>query len=225
MALTPPVQLPLGAAVWVRGAAGERRPGTVGAFAANADGLWLLSANHVLAANGAFLPTADPADGVYVGERRVSRTIVYRKLERAGNRADAAACLLDPTAGFRPAWPPDWKLARTPICPPPHTKVKVRVAGLDYSGTVARRGTFRVAMQHSGFPAALGAVEFVDSLLVRAGEGFARPGNSGALVVTADCRPVGLITGTSLEHGGDFVVVSLLRHVLKVLGLPPRIFV
>ena len=217
----------IGASVRVRGAAGDRSPGSIGAFATNADGVWLISANHVLAANGAFLPTADPSHGVYLGEQRVSRTIVFRTLHRAGNRADAAACLLAAPGGFRPVWLPGWKPSPQPFTPPVRARVKIFAAGQERFGVVSHRGAFRVSMRDAGFPGPLGEVEFLDSILVRTADPmFRRPGNSGSLVVTqTGCRPVGLITGTSMEHGSDYVVVSLLAHVLDALGLPGQILV
>ena len=217
----------IGAPVWVCCAAGDQPPGSVGALAANADGLWLISANHVLAANGARQPMADPSHGVYVRDRRVSRTIVFAPLHRAGNRADAAACLLTPQGDFRPLWPAGWTPRCEPHLPGLRTKVKVFVAGQDRFGVVSHRGSFRVDMQDCGLPVGLGQVEFRDCLLVRTTDPlFKKPGNSGMLVVTAeDCRPVGLVTGTSLEKGSDYVVISLLAHVLDVLGLPEKIYI
>jgi hypothetical protein len=218
--------LAIGAPVWVRGAAGEKRPGSIGAYVANADGIWLLSANHVLAGNGAFLPTADPTHGVYAGDRRISRTVVFSCLERYANRADAAACLL--ADHVVPQWPAGWRPGADPHLPRIKTKVKLFAGGRERFGVVAGIGTFRVRMRHAGFPCSLGEAEFVDSILVKATDpGFERSGNSGALVVTAEapCRPIGLVIGTSIEQGSGFVVVSPLAQVLECLGLPGRILV
>ena len=224
----PSRSLAIGAPVWVHGAAGEHRPGSIGAYVSNADGVWLVSANHVLAANGVFLPQADPRHGVYVGQERISRTVVFSYLRRSGNRADAAACLLARAHSFAPVWPTGWAPSRHPHCPAIRTKVKVSVGGEDRFGTVTRIGTLRVSMKGAGFPCSLGEVEFLDSILVHAVDpAFKRPGNSGLLVVTADtaCRPIGIITGTSLDEGGDYVVVSPLAQTLASLGLPNQILI
>lgn len=214
----------MSAGVCVRGAAGERRRGSIAALVETAEGEWLVSANHVLAGNGRFLPTADPAHGVYVNEQRVGRTIAFAHLHRSGNRADAAACLLEaPTA---PVWPVGWLPSPHPFRPSIKTRVKISVEGRDCLGLLAAVGPQRVSMHE--FPGLLGEVEFLDSLLVKVIDAeFARPGNSGGLVVTAEdeCRPVGLVIGTSVEAGSDFVVVSPLGPALAALGLPQRILV
>jgi hypothetical protein len=220
--------LVIGAPVHVRGAAGERPPGSIGAYVANADGIWLVSANHVLAGNGLFLPQADPAHGVYAGDRRISRTVVFSHLGRHGNRADAAACLLEGVLDFVPQWPPGWRPNPHPHLPPLRKRVKVFAGGRDCLGVVAAIGNFRVSLRGAGFPGSLGEAEFAGSILVRVLDaGFARPGNSGGLVVTADaaCRPVGLVTGTSIEQGSGTVVVSPLTAVLACLGLSGPILV
>lgn len=218
--------LPIGAAVRVRGAAGERHPGSIGAFAANEEGVWLISANHVLAGNGRYLPTADPQHGVYVGDERVGRTVVFAHLQRRGNLADAAGCRVEATAGFRPKWPAGWSPSAVPHRPRLKTRVRISVDGCDRWGVVRRVGAFRVSMDD--FPGMLGDVEFLNSFLVEAIDAeFARPGNSGGLVVTADneCQPVGLVVGTSVEAGSNFVVITPIGQVLAALGLPNRIFV
>jgi len=209
----------VGSRVWVRRGAIDYPPGTVGPLAANAEGVWLVSANHVLAGNGARLP----ADGVYVDGECMGRTVVFLPLERSGNRADAGACLLAPHQ--RPAWPDGWAPTAVPHVPQLRTRVKVFAAGQDRFGVVSHRGVFSVAMQAARLAGGLGQVEFCDCLLVRTPDPlFKRPGNSGSLVVTAaDCRPVGLITGTSIEHGSDYVVVSPLAHVLHGLKLSNQI--
>ncbi len=219
----------MSAGVCVRGAAGERRRGSMGALVETAEGVWLVSANHVLAGNGRFLPTADPTHGVYVDEQRVGRTIAFAHLHRSGNRADAAASLL--SAPARPVWPAGWVPGAEPFRPSIKTKVKISVDGRDRLAVVTGVGTQHVSMDD--FPGLLGNVEFLDSFLVKVIDAeFARPGNSGGLVVTADaegqqvgCRPVGLVVGTSVEAGSEFVVLSPLGQVLAALGLPQRILV
>ncbi|MBY0503889.1 MAG: hypothetical protein K2X03_08260 [Bryobacteraceae bacterium] len=215
----------IGAPIWVRDGQGDRPPGKIGAFTTSADGLWLVSANHVLAANGAYL---DTLTGVYTTSGLVSRTVIFAELKPRGNRGDAAACRVAAPPGFRPTWPPGWRPFHEPLCPPRRTPVKIHAGGQDRFAIVVQRGSFRVDLQQAGLPGNLGEVEFADSLLVRTQDPlFLRPGNSGALVVTAGlrCRPVGLITGTSIEHGSDTVVISLLTHVLAALRLPPQILV
>ncbi len=214
----------MGSPVSVRGAQGEI-PGSIGTFVRNADGVWLLSANHVLACNGRHLPLADPSHGVYLGTKRVSRTIVFSELKPHGYQADAAACLLDPAAGIVPAWPPGWTPNPNPFTPTANLRVKVSVNGVDAFGTVTGVGTFHVAMGSSNFPCSLDDVEFNGSILVQADDAqFALPGNSGGLIVTADAagHPIGLITGTNVAH---FVVVSPLAKALADLGLPGQIMV
>ena len=214
----------IGSRVSVQCAQGEI-PGAIGAFVRNADGVWLLSANHVLACNGRHLPLAQPSHGVYLGTNRVSRTIVFSELKPSGYQADAAACLLDPAAGIVPAWPTGWTANPNPFTPTVNLRVKVSVNGVDAFGTVTGVGTFHVAMGSSNFPCSLDDVEFNGSILVQADDAqFALPGNSGGLVVTADAagHPIGLITGTNVAH---FVVVSPLAKALADLGLPGQIMV
>ena len=209
----------VGSPVWVRRGDIDFPRGTVGALATNAAGVWLLSANHVLAGNGSRLPV----DGVYVNGESVSRTVVFTPLQRSGNRADAAACLLPPAT--RPHWPPGWTPIAQPHLPPLRTKVKVFAAGQDRFGVVSHRGTSSVAMHQARLAGGLNEVEFCDCLLVRTTDPlFKKPGNSGSLVVTAaDCRPIGLIAGTSIEHGSNYVVISLLGQVLHGLKLSNQI--
>ncbi len=217
----------IGSTLSIVSAAG-RTFGSIGAYVRTAEGVWLLTANHVLACNGRHLPLANQAHGVFLGNQRVSRTIVYRELEPRGCQADAAACLLDPAANVIPAWPTGWNPnpnPYTPPFPPPTTRVKVSVNGVDAFGTVTKVGAFRVSMAAAGFPCDLDDVEFTCSLVVQADDAqFARPGNSGGLVVTADaaCHPIGLITGTTVDH---LVVVSPLAKALSDLGLPGQIMV
>ena len=214
----------IGAPVSVRCALGEI-PGSIGAYVRNMDGVWLLSANHVLACNGRHLPLADPSHGVFLGTKRVSRTIIFSELKPHGYQADAAACLLDPAAGIVPAWPPGWTPNPNPFTPTANPRVKVSVNGVDAFGTVTGVGTFHVAMGASDFPCSLDDVEFNGSILVQADDAqFALPGNSGGLVVTADAagHPIGLITGTNVDRS---VVISPLAKALADLGLPGQIMV
>ena len=214
----------IGSPVSVRCAKGQI-PGSIGAYVRNADGVWLLTANHVLACNGRHLPLADPSHGVFLGTKRVSRTIIFSELKPHGYQADAAACLLDPAAGIVPAWPPGWTPNPNPFTPTANPRVKVSVNGVDAFGTVTGVGTFHVAMGASDFPCSLDDVEFNGSILVQADDAqFALPGNSGGLVVTADAagHPIGLITGTNVDRS---VVISPLAKALADLGLPGQIMV
>lgn len=217
----------IGSPVSVRSVTGVIR-GSIGAYVRNEDGVWLLSANHVLACNGRNLPLADPNHGVYLGARRVSRTIVFRELRPHGNQADAAACLLvDPTPGFVAPWPQGWARNPTPFTPTAATRVKVSVNGADAFGIVvsASLDGLRVSMGAGTFPCSLDNVEFSGGILVRADDDqLGRPGNSGGLVVTADAasHPVGLITG---RNAAGFVVVSPLAKALADLGLPGQLMV
>ena len=199
--------------------------GSIGAYVSTTEGVWLLTANHVLACNGRHLPLANLNHGVFLRGQRVSRTIIYRELEPRGCQADAAACLLDPTAHVIPAWPAGWTPNPNPYTPTRGDRVRVSVNGVDAFGTVKELGPFRVSMSSSNFPCDLDEVEFTCSIVVQADDAqFARPGNSGGLVVTADaaCRPIGLITGTTIDH---LVVVSPLAKALADLGLPGQIMV
>ena len=197
--------------------------GSIGAYVRTVEGVWLLTANHVLACNGRHLPLANRDHGVFLGSQRVSRTIVYRELEPQRCQADAAACLLDPTANIIPAWPAGWNPNPNPYSPSPGDLVKVSVNGVDVFGTVKLLGAFKVSMSSANFPCDLDEVEFTCSIVVQTADArFARPGNSGGLVVTADaaCRPIGLVTGTTMDN---LVVISPLAKALADLGLPGQI--
>ena len=232
VALAPPLALapalpravPIGSTVSVVWPGGNT-VGSIGAYVRTVEGVWLLTANHVLACNGRHLPLANHDHGVFLGSQRVSRTIVYRELEPQRCQADAAACLLDPTANIIPAWPAGWNPNPNPYTPPLNTRVKTSVNGVDAFGMVTHLGAFKVSMSSANFPCDLDMVEFECSILVQAdGAQFARPGNSGGLVVTADAagHPIGLITGTTVGH---LVVISPLAKALSDLGLPGQIMV
>jgi len=217
----------IGSPVYVVGAQGRLGHGSIGAYVKTHDGVWLVSANHVLARNGRCLPLGDREHGVYLGSKRVSRTVIFKELELHGKQTDSAACLLDPAAGIVPAWPAGWIPNPTPHTPAPETRVKISVDGVDRFGTVEAIGLFRVSMEDADFPGALGQVQFAGSILVRAEEGFGQPGNSGGLVVTADSNghPIGLITGHSSDRGTHYVVVSPLAQVLADLRLPGQLLI
>ena len=219
-----PRAVPIGSTVSVVWPGGNT-VGSIGAYVRTVEGVWLLTANHVLACNGRHLPLANHDHGVFLGSQRVSRTIVYRELEPQRCQADAAACLLDPTANIIPAWPTGWNPNPNPYTPSVGDPVKVSVNGVDVAGTVKDLGAFKVSMSSANFPCDLDMVEFTCSIVVQAADArFARPGNSGGLVVTADaaCRPIGLITGTTIDN---LVVISPLAKALADLGLPGQIMV
>ena len=201
-----------GAKIWVRGAAGDRPPGSIGAYVRNADGLWLVTANHVIAGNGHFLPTAHPTHGVYAGQVRISRTIVFSALHRYGNQADAAACLIDSAEATRALTVREGTLTLSQSSNPP--KPGTVVTSHKGQGRIKATGTFQINMKKAGIPN-LAEAEFTNSLLIEPQDTtFAKPGDSGGPVYSKD-KIIGLITGTTSEG----VVVSTIEAVLAALKL------
>lgn len=176
--------------------------GSIGGFIQSPGGIWLLTANHVIAGNGRLTHFEQPGDGILAGNppALVSRQVRFIDIDgspAAVNPADAAICVLDPgLQPVHPLFPASWNMVDgTPARPQKGDTVRFLTrTGQEQAGTVeAPSGVFPVRLNLSG---GVDEAVFGGQILIRASQGsFLRPGDSGSLVVLdtpTGTRPLGI---------------------------------
>lgn len=181
----------------------EPRVGCIGAFIKSDDVVWLLTANHVVAGNGSFLPfdAGNPERGVFAGAGRilVSKTVAFSKIRgtEAGG-LDAAVCKLESSdvqlssvlhAGMK-------MLEPNPAQPREGAEVVFRTPEGELRTARIREAsaTLNVRMNIGG----LGVVSFPKHLMIEGAEQLIDGGESGGLVMQRDngrMQPLGILVG------------------------------
>lgn len=213
--------------------------GTLGCLVETPEGLWGVSASHVLSGNLRYRFTADPQQGIYLGTRRLSRTVIFEPIAAHGNTADAAAFLLDGRLRPEQGFPPGWTVIADPVRGEvrPGAEVCLLSRQRPIPGRVRASDEITVKIGMPGLPDSLtggdlGVAAFASMILVELTDsGFGAPGNSGGLVLhhlgNNRYQPLGLLTGTTVPTEGTpaSLAVTRLEKALLTLGLPQRIVV
>lgn len=203
--------------------------GSIGAFVRGPTGLWLLTANHVIAGNGALTNFPRATDGVRAGNPPtvVSKEVFWIPVtpgSSADNCADAAICRIMPAFDPEPPlYPPEWSMQTgKPARPAVGDTVQVLARdGIIRTGTVIHASrTISLALDLNG---TIDNATFQDQIVIQGNAGkFINPGDSGSLVVlrnSAQTFPVGIAFGVAKEPGlTHLTAVSPLETILKGLS-------
>jgi hypothetical protein len=197
--------------------------GTVGCFARNDHGLWMVSASHVLYGNGRFAPNPNSrCVWIDTPDQLVGSGVLPTRIRVADTTViDASACLIG-VAPDEPRYPTPNRLPMVgvPVRPPVGTQVKI--LGVGTVGNVISHPDNIFQMSYSNIPGmgVASGVTMKDQILVAGtiGQPFATPGDSGALVVVQignHFQPVGIVIGV---EDGDLATQALVTPLDDILS-------